>query len=258
MTSLNFFLSGCCGRMGRTIRDVIAERGDDQIVAGFDAKDDPTCPFPIYQDPLLCKESFDVLIDFSSPDALEPLGRLIEQRGCPAVICTTGLDEKQKDKLMALSQIAPIFISANMSLGINLLIDLAKRAAALLYPGFDIEIIEAHHNQKIDAPSGTALMIADRINDVLGGQLKPITDRSQVRQKRGQDELGIHAIRGGTLVGEHTVLFAGPDEVIQIHHSARSRTIFANGAIAAAHFIHGKPAGLYDMDDLLSERISDL
>jgi 4-hydroxy-tetrahydrodipicolinate reductase len=251
--SLRLFLSGCNGRMGRTIREFAGQEGLS-VVAGSDIQLDPACPFPVYQDPLMCQEDFDVLIDFSNPAAFNLVCQLIEKRRCPAVICTTGLEQAMKDRLLNLAQLSPVFMSANMSLGINLLIGLARQAAALLYPEYNIEIIEAHHNQKVDAPSGTALMIADQINEALSGQLKPITDRSQTRNKRDPAELGIHAIRGGSIVGEHTVLFAGPEENITIHHSAQSRAVFARGALAAARFLKGKPAGLYSMTDLIAER----
>ena len=249
------FLSGCNGRMGRTIRSMVAESADLLIVAGSDLQTDPTCPFPVYQDPEQCSEAFDVLIDFSTPDALAALSRLISARHCPAVICTTGLNAEQQSLLDQLSASAAIFVSANMSLGINLLVKLARQAAALLYPDFDIEIIEAHHNQKIDAPSGTALMIAEQINKELDHQLTFVTDRSSVRRKRSNKELGLHAIRGGTIVGDHTVMLAGPEETLQIAHSAQSRAVFARGALAAARFLVGKPAGRYSMDDILKIKL---
>ncbi|HAL73842.1 MAG TPA: 4-hydroxy-tetrahydrodipicolinate reductase [Clostridiales bacterium] len=249
--ALRIFLSGCCGRMGRVIADIAACSSDLEIVAGSDLVSAPGIPFPVYADPRSCPVEFDVLIDFSNPAALPAIYDLIRQRRCPAVICTTGLDENLENQLKALSTEAAIFKSANMSLGINLMISLARQAARLLYPEFDIEIIEAHHNQKIDAPSGTALMIANKINQELDHQLEFVYDRSQARQKRGKAELGIHAVRGGSIVGEHTVLFAGQDEVFSMHHSATSRNVFARGAIAAARFLAGKPAGLYDMSDLI-------
>lgn len=245
------FLNGCQGRMGRMIRSFAAESGDC-IVAGADIGPEPDCPFPLYRDPRQCQESFDVIIDFSNPAALPALIDLAERRLSPLVVCTTGLDDAIKTRLDALADHSAVFISANMSLGINLLINLARQAARLLYPGFDIEIIEAHHNQKLDAPSGTALMIADQINDALGGALVYTTDRSQVHQKRDGRELGIHAIRGGTIVGEHTVLLAGPEETIEIRHQAQSRAVFARGALAAARYMIGKPAGRYQMADLVA------
>ena len=248
----HLFLNGCNGRMGRTIREIASGRDDIRIAAGSDLAADPTAPFPIYTDPAACRDPFDAGRLFQS-GALRAF-YLIEQRACPSVICTTGLDQELRERLQQLSAAAPVFVSANMSLGVNLLIDLARQAAKLLYPGFDIEIIEAHHNQKVDAPSGTALMIADQLNQALNGTLHPVTDRSQVRQKRQAGELGIHAVRGGTIVGEHTVLFAGPEETIEIRHSAQSRAIFARGALAAALFLAGKPAGMYSMADIVAEQ----
>ena len=247
---IRIFLNGCLGRMGRMIAEIAAASDDLQIVAGSDISIGPAA-FPVYTDPRTCQEDFDVLVDFSNPSALPALFDLIRQKLCPAVICTTGLDNSLKNDIKTLAEIVPIFQSANMSLGINLLINLVRQSARLLYPEFDIEIIEAHHNQKLDAPSGTALMIADQINEALDGQMQLVNDRSQVRQKRGRQEIGMHAIRGGSIVGEHTVLFAGQDEVLTVHHSAQSRTVFARGALAAARFIAGKPAGLYSMSDLV-------
>ncbi|HBP38427.1 MAG TPA: 4-hydroxy-tetrahydrodipicolinate reductase [Clostridiales bacterium] len=244
------FLNGCSGRMGRVICEIAASADDLSIVAGSDLQIEPAA-FPIYADPRDCREEFDVVVDFSNPSALPRLFALIRERRCPAVICTTGLDAVLKEELQQLSAVAPIFQSANMSLGINLLISLVRQSASLLYPEFDIEIIEAHHNQKLDAPSGTALMIADQINAELDHKMTFIHDRSQVRQKRKRQEIGIHAIRGGSIVGEHTVLFAGQDELVTLHHSAQSRNVFARGALAAARFMVGRPAGLYSMQDLI-------
>jgi len=252
--AIKIFLNGCQGRMGRVIGEIAAASGDLQIVAGSDLNPSAaTLPFPVYTDPRECQVDFDVLIDFSNPTALPAVMELIRQRGCPAVICTTGLDRQQNEELRQLSALAPILQSANMSLGINLLISLVQQSARLLYPEFDVEIIEAHHNQKLDAPSGTALLIADAINGVLDGQLSPVYDRSKVRQKRDRHEIGIHSVRGGNIVGEHQVIFAGQDEVVTIQHSASSRAIFARGALAAARFLAGKPAGFYSMQDLLQK-----
>jgi 4-hydroxy-tetrahydrodipicolinate reductase len=249
---LNIFLSGCQGRMGRVISELAAGQPDSyRIVAGSDLKPSAAGAFPVFSDPRDCTVDFDILVDFSNSAALPAVFDLIRQRLCPAVICTTGLDEQLNEELRRLSTLVPIFKSANMSLGVNLMISLVRQAAHLLYPEFDIEIVEAHHNQKLDAPSGTALMIAEKINDELNGMLKPVFDRSQVRQKREHQEIGIHAIRGGSIVGEHTVIFAGQDEVVSIHHSAFSRAVFARGALAAARFLKNKPAGLYDMADLM-------
>jgi 4-hydroxy-tetrahydrodipicolinate reductase len=250
------FLNGCFGRMGRTITDIAAASDDLCIAAGADVIAKPA-DFPVYQDPRLCQEDFDVIIDFSNPAALESVCDLASQRSRPVVICTTGLDAAQQQKIDELSHKVAVFQSANMSLGINLLVSLARQAARLLYPAdFDIEILEAHHNQKLDAPSGTALMIACGIDEALGGQTRQVLDRSPLRQKRQHHEIGISAIRGGTIVGEHTVIFAGQEELLTIHHSAQSRNIFARGAIAAARFLPGKPAGLYSMAELIDSQFS--
>ncbi len=252
--ALRVFLSGAGGRMGRTIQAELKERPDLIIVAGSDLDPGLETSFPLYQDPRACREDFDVIIDFSHPSCLPGLFALQKARACGLVLCTTGLSASQKEELIRQSQSLPVFFSANMSLGVNILARLARQAAAALYPAFNIEIIEAHHNKKIDAPSGTALLLADQINQQLGGVLEYITDRSQQRKSRADNELGIHAIRGGNIVGQHSVLFAGLDETISLCHSAGSRAVFAHGAIAAALFIKDKPAGLYDMDSLLAAK----
>jgi 4-hydroxy-tetrahydrodipicolinate reductase len=249
---VRLFLSGCLGRMGRVIEGIVSGSPDLVIVAGFDLTAG-SAAYPVYRDPSLCNETFDVVVDFSNPSALPALFAFIRERRVPAVICTTGLGQELQEQLLALSQEAAIFQSANMSLGVNLLINLARQAASLLFPEFDIEILEAHHNQKLDAPSGTALMIAQGINAALGGQLSPVYDRSQVHQKRQPGDIGIQSIRGGSIVGEHTVIFAGQDEVLSLHHSAQSRAIFARGALAAARFMAGKTQGLYGMADMLAK-----
>ncbi|MDD2533606.1 MAG: 4-hydroxy-tetrahydrodipicolinate reductase [Eubacteriales bacterium] len=249
--ALRILMSGCNGRMGQVIAQLAADSQDMQIVAGYDQNQTVNQSFPVFARATDCTVDFDVIIDFSNPTALPSLFELIRQVKKPAVICTTGLDATLKAELDLLSSSSAIFVSANMSLGVNILISLAQKAASILYPDFDIEIIEAHHKLKVDAPSGTALMIADAINETLDHQLEYVYDRSQVRQKRDGNELGIHAVRGGTIVGEHTVLFAGGEETISIHHSAQSRFVFARGAVAAARFVHDKPAGRYNMQDLI-------
>ncbi|MDD2456891.1 MAG: 4-hydroxy-tetrahydrodipicolinate reductase [Eubacteriales bacterium] len=249
--AIRVFLSGCNGRMGQVIAGLAKESQDLLIVAGSDLNQSVAQDFPVFARAQDCDVEFDVIIDFSNPAALPNLFELVRRTHKPAVICTTGLEQAQKNELDVLAQSSAIFVSANMSLGVNILISLAQKAAAVLYPEFDIEIIEAHHRQKVDAPSGTALMIADAINETLDQQLEYTYDRSQVRQKRGDRELGLSSIRGGTIVGEHTVLFAGGEETISIHHSAQSRNVFARGALAAARFLAGKPAGRYEMKDLI-------
>ena len=194
-----------------------------------------------------------MLIDFSSPAATQNALRWCEKNGLPSVVCTTGLDQETIDLIRTVSRSVAVFKSANMSLGINLLAQLAQKAAAALGPGYDIEIIEKHHHNKVDAPSGTALLLADEINRVAAEPYEYVYDRHTVRQPRGKRELGLHSVRGGSIVGDHEILFCGPDEVITLSHSAGSRTVFANGAVNAAVFLAGKAPGLYTMKDLMNE-----
>lgn len=250
--SVKIFLSGCLGRMGRVISKLAEESSDLQIAAGSDLAISDHVKYPVYKNASECDEDFDVIVDFSNPQAMPELIALIKKSGKPAVICTTGLTDKIRQDLEDLSRDHAIFISANMSLGINILIHLARQAADILYPEFDLEIVEAHHRQKVDAPSGTAMMIADAINETLGNVLNYTYDRSKHRQPRDSREIGLHAIRGGTIVGEHTVVFAGGEETLSIHHSAQSRDVFARGALAAARFMNGKVSGRFDMGDLIS------
>ena len=248
----NIILNGCNGKMGQVITR-IAE-GDDtvHIAAGFDINDTVKNAYPVFTDPSEFAGEADVVIDFSHPSSLSTILSFCKSRKMPIIICTTGLSEEQKAEFRAASEEIPVFFSANMSIGINLIISLAKKAAALLEDSFDIEIVEKHHNQKVDAPSGTALAIADAINDTLSYEAEYTYDRHSVRRKRKKTEIGIHAVRGGTIVGEHSVIFAGTDEVIELKHSAASKEVFAVGAVKAAKFIKGKPAGMYDMNDLIS------
>ncbi len=254
---INIILSGCNGKMGRVITGLVAEKEDMQIVAGFDINDYLPNTYPVYKNPLECKESADVLIDFSHPSALEGVLDYCKKTNTPAVLATTGLSKEQREDIDKSAESIPVFFSANMSLGINLLIALAKKATQILEGGYDIEIIEKHHNQKIDAPSGTALAIADGISSVLKENPEYVYDRHNVRRKRRKNEIGIHAVRGGTIVGEHEVIFAGVDEVIELKHSAASKEVFAVGAVRAAGFMSGKPAGMYSMDDLVSSMINN-
>lgn len=248
----NIILSGCNGKMGRVITRLAAEDDNCKIVAGFDINNCFPNTYPVYSDFSECEEKADVLIDFSHPSLLEDILRYCKKTATPAIICTTGLTAEQRKALEETSEEIPMFFSANMSLGINLLIALAKKAAQILEGGFDIEILERHHNQKIDAPSGTALAIADGISEVLSETGEYVYDRHNVRRKRRENEIGIHSVRGGTIVGEHEVIFAGTDEVIELKHSATSKEVFAVGAIKAAKFLKDKPAGMYSMDDLFS------
>ena len=245
---INLILNGACGHMGRTIAREANLREDCQVVCGFDPRATEDFSFPVYQSFELYKEHGDVLIDFSHPSALTGVLEFAKQQNIPAVIATTGLSNEQKQEIKAAAETIPVFFSANMSLGINLLIDLAKKAQAVL-ENFDIEIIERHHNQKIDAPSGTALAIADALSKQK--YYDYTYDRHARRQKRNASEIGIHAVRGGTIVGDHTVVFAGKDEVIELKHSAASKEVFATGSIRAALFLVNQKPGLYSMEDLV-------
>lgn len=244
-------LSGCNGKMGRIIASCIKERDDCTVVAGIDVSGIALDAFPVFTSPSQCEVEADAIIDFSHPSALTPLLEYAVKTNTPAVIATTGLSAEQIALVHQKSEEVPLFFTANMSLGINLLAELAKKAAQVLGGQYDIEIIEKHHNQKIDAPSGTALMLADAISGVLSEPSHYVYDRHAVRKKRATNEIGLHAIRGGTIVGEHEVIFAGHDEIITLSHSAASKEVFATGSINAALFLCGKNAGLYDMGNIV-------
>ena len=246
-------LSGAMGRMGQAITRLCKDTKDVEIVCGFDIVENNSTDYPVFSDYSKCDIEADVIVDFSNPANFENVLNYAKEKKIGCVMATTGLSDEQRESLKEASKEIPVFFSANMSLGINLLIDLAKRASKLLEGNFDIEIIEKHHNQKLDAPSGTALAIADAINESLNEPCEYIYDRHAVRKKRDKKEIGMHAIRGGTIVGDHDVLFAGPDEVITLSHSAASRDVFASGAIKAAAYLKDKPAGFYSMSDLVSE-----
>ena len=246
------FLNGCCGRMGRAITDLASESDEFEIVAGADVVSSDSLGYPVYQSLAECKEEFDVVIDFSNAKVVPALIKTAVDMNKPVVCCTTGLDQETTDLLTEASSKIPVFKSANMSLGINILIGLAKKAAKVLYPGFDIEIVEAHHRRKLDAPSGTALMIADAINGECNNELEYVYDRHSRMQARDSKELGISAIRGGNIVGEHEVYFISDEETVKISHSAKTRDAFARGALSAARYINNKEPGFYSMDDMLS------
>lgn len=243
-------LVGACGKMGRVIADIVSKREDCEIVAGVD-KFPQECSFPVYDSIFSVKEEADTIIDFSHPSALDDLLKYSQDTNTALVIATTGYDDEQKKKITDASQHSPIFFTYNMSMGINLLANLAQKATEILGDSFDIEIVEKHHNQKIDAPSGTALMLADAICEVKDSQMKYEYDRHSKREKRTKNEIGLHAIRGGTIVGEHDIIFAGRDEIITLSHSARSKEVFAVGAVNAAVYMNGKPNGMYDMKELI-------
>lgn len=244
-------LNGCNGKMGQVITRLAAEDEACEIVAGFDINDAVENAYPVYKNPMDFDGEADVVIDFSHPSSLTGILNFCKAKKLPVIICTTGLSAEQKAEFTEASKEIPVFFSANMSLGINLLIALAKKATAILEGNFDIEIVERHHNQKIDAPSGTALAIADAIDQTLSYPAEYVYDRHSVRRKRKKTEIGLHAVRGGTIVGDHDIIFAGNDEVIELKHSAASKEVFAVGSIKAAKFIIGKSAGMYSMSDLM-------
>ena len=248
-------ISGCSGHMGRVVAGLCAADPQVEVVAGFDVMGAGDGSFPVYASPADCKEAMDAIIDFSHPNSLNGLLAYAKTHKTPLVIATTGYSKEQIDQIHEAAKEIPLFFTFNMSLGVNLLADLARRATAVLGDQFDIEIIEKHHNRKVDAPSGTALMLADAINETLGNKDVYVYDRHSVRKKRNENEIGISSVRGGTIVGEHEILFAGRDEVITLTHTAMSREIFAVGALNAAVYLSSKTeAGLYDMSDLIREQ----
>ncbi|MEF9959865.1 MAG: 4-hydroxy-tetrahydrodipicolinate reductase [Niameybacter sp.] len=250
----NILLHGCNGRIGQAITRIIIDHPNLNIVAGVDPNLSVPNSFPVFDHIENCTIPVDVIVDFSTANAVKPLLEHAISKNIPVVVCTTGLSTEDVDFLHEASKQIPVFFSANMSLGVNLLINLAKRATEVLADcGFDIEIIEKHHNQKVDAPSGTALAIANAITDTLDETHTLRYDRSNVREKRPKNEIGIHAVRGGTIVGEHDILFAGNDEVITLSHSAASKEVFAVGSLKAASFLAHKSAGLYNMEHLLDQ-----
>ena len=245
---LNILLCGCGGRMGAAVAAAATAAGD-RIVAGVDVGSVLASPYPVFTSPEEFTGHADVMIDFSHHSALAGLLAYATRTGTPLVVCTTGHTAEEMEMMKKASEQVAVFFSRNMSLGINLLISLCRRAAATLGEDFDIEIIEKHHNQKLDAPSGTALMIADALCEE--GDHPYVYDRHAVRKKREKGEIGLHAVRGGTIVGEHEVMFCGKDEIVTLSHSAASREVFATGALRAARFMQGKGAGFYNMDDVI-------
>lgn len=246
-------LSGCNGRMGQVITRICGADPELQIVAGFDLNTEQRSTYPVYADPMECPLTADCVIDFSNAKALEGILRFCTAKKIPAVLASTGYSEAQLQAISEAAKVVPLFKSANMSLGINVLLELVKKAAKLL-SGYDIEIVEKHHNQKLDAPSGTALMIADAAASAVDYDADYTYERQSVRRKREKNEIGISSVRGGTIVGEHEILFAGPDEIIEIKHTAMSREIFANGAVRAARFLAGvTEPGLYDMSAMIAD-----
>lgn len=245
-------MHGCNGKMGQTITGLIAADEEIEIVAGVDARDEGKNAYPVFQSIADCTVEADAVIDFSVASAVDGLLDYCVNKKIPCVLCTTGLSQEQLEKVKEASQKVAVLKSANMSLGINMLLKLLREAAGILAPaGFDMEIVEKHHNQKVDAPSGTALALADAINEQMDHAYEYVYDRSQIRAKRNDKEIGISAVRGGTIVGDHDVIFAGADEVVTFSHRAYSKAVFGKGAIQAAKFLKGRPAGMYDMADVI-------
>lgn len=250
---IKILMHGCNGKMGQVITGLAKEDELAGIVAGVDRYEGIDNYYPVFNNLNDCNVEYDVIIDFSTADAVCGLLEYAVRMCKPVVLCTTGLSDEQLNKVNEAANNIAVLRSANMSIGINVIMKLLSEAVKRLSPeGFDIEIIEKHHNQKLDAPSGTALALADVMNDEMGGSFEYVFDRSRVRKKRDKKELGISAIRGGNIVGEHDVIFAGTDEVITISHSAHSKAIFAKGAIAAAKYLANKAPGLYDMSDVMA------
>lgn len=248
-------MHGCNGHMGRVITDICKNDENIEIVAGIDLFDGIENDYPVFKTLDDCDVDADVIIDFCSAKAVDGLLDYCEKTKMPVVLCTTGLSDEQIARVSQVAKTVPVLRSANMSLGINTLMDLLKKATAVFADaGFDVEIVEKHHNQKLDAPSGTALALADSINEVLNNEYAYKYDRSQERKKREKKEIGISAVRGGNIVGEHEVIFAGTDEVITFKHTAYSKGVFAKGAVEAAKFTKGKTAGLYDMKDVIAAK----
>mgnify|MGYP000806396623 FL=1 len=249
---VRIIMHGCNGKMGQVITGLVADDPNAQIVAGIDIADNRDNGYPVFTDIKKCDVAADVIVDFAAAAAVDALLDYSVEKQIPVVLCTTGLSDEQLARAKESSKKVAILKSANMSLGINTLMKLLKDAANVFAPaGYDIEIVEKHHNQKVDAPSGTAIALADSINEARGGEYEYVYDRSQVRKKRDKKEIGISAVRGGTIVGEHEVIFAGIDEVIEFKHTAYSKSVFAKGAVEAAKFLAGKPAGMYDMADVI-------
>ena len=248
-------MNGCNGKMGQCITQICAQDPDIEIVAGIDMYDGIKNTYPVFASLAECTVDADVIIDFSNAKAVDTLVDYCVEKQIPVVLCTTGLSEEQLQKVEQAYEKVAILKSANMSLGINTLMELLKKAATVFAPaGFDMEIVEKHHNQKLDAPSGTALALADSMNDALEDAYTYKYDRSQERKKRDKYEIVISAVRGGNIVGEHEVIFAGQDEVIEFKHTAYSKAVFAKGAVEAAKFLNGKGAGHYDMADVIAAK----
>lgn len=251
MTKIIF--CGINGRMGKAVEEIIAEKGDSKIVAGVDINTEQRGNYPVYSKINEIKEKADVIVDFSFHAEISSYLEYAKANKLPIVVCSTGHTPEELDLMKNYAKYVPIFFSGNMSLGINLLIELSKKAASMLGEDFDIEIVESHHNKKLDAPSGTAIMIANAISETLEDKPEYIYDRHERREARPKNEIGIHSVRAGGIVGEHSVIFGGQNESVTISHSAFSRSVFALGAVRAAKFMVGLPAGMYSMTDLVND-----
>lgn len=243
-------LNGACGKMGKVISQSSKNFSNLQIVAGIDKFNDGTLEYPIFKSIDECNVEADVVLDFSRPEALDSLLNYCKDKGLPIVLCTTGYSEEQRNAIKAASNEIPVFNSANMSIGINLINNILKDISAILYENYDIEIVEKHHNQKVDSPSGTALLLANTIKNSISSETVFKNGRDGIA-KREKNEIGIHAIRGGSIVGEHEIIFAGPGEIIELKHTALSREVFALGALKACEYMAGKEIGFYNMNNVI-------
>lgn len=254
---VKIFLNGCCGRMGKAIANLCVNNSEYKIVAGGDIVENPSYDFPVYTNLNDCTEDFDAIIDFSNAKAVPAVLEFALNRKKPFVCCTTALSDETIASIQTASETIAVFKSANMSLGINMMVELCKKATKILYPEFDIEIVEAHHNRKLDAPSGTAMMIADGIKQEISDDVEYVYDRHSVNKARSKNEIGISAIRGGNIVGEHSAMFISDEEILTISHSAQTRDVFAKGALTAAKFMAGKNNGYYTMSDVIAQYIEE-
>ncbi len=254
---VKIFLNGCCGRMGKAIANLCYNNPDYKIVAGGDIIENKNYDFPVYTSLSECTEDFDVIIDFSNAKAVPTILEFALIRKKPFICCTTALSDDTVSAILSASEKIAVFKSANMSLGINMMVELCKQATRILYPEFDIEIVEAHHNRKLDAPSGTAMMIASAIDQEISDNVEYVYDRHSVNKARSKNEIGISSIRGGNIVGEHSAMFISDEEILTISHSAQTRDVFAKGALTAAKFMAGKEKGYFTMSDVIAQYIGD-
>lgn len=254
---VNIFLNGCCGRMGHTIAKMCQHNDEYRVVAGCDVTTCDDFSFPVYSNPQDCAEDFDVIIDFSNAKAVPTILNYALSKNKPFICCTTALSDETVAELLKASETIPVFKSANMSIGINLMLELVKKCTKTLYPEYDIEIVEAHHNRKLDAPSGTAMMIANAIAQEIPDEVDYVYDRQSRNEARKKTEIGISSIRGGNIVGDHSAMFINDEEIITVSHRAMTRDVFAKGALTAAGFMCGKTAGYYNMSDVIAEAIKE-